>query len=433
MTDVKASSPLVPPLLSLGRGVTTRPGEATIKQSAALIAPALLLPIAAVISLSPTLRDSLAIHAAPLIVLGGCALLGIVTGRGRLLLGVLVLGLTMAALINSGSRTIFHLVALLLPVNLGLIAWLGETRALSARGAWWLGVILLQAGAVGIVELLNPSTLGASLARPLVDVDAPWMPLPHLALFAFAVMLGLHLVRFVRGRRPLHAAAAWALVASFLALDTAGSGGPADLHFAAAGMLLALGTVLEPPTVLHLDAVTGLPASLEFNKVVRRLPRRYALACVCIDDFTSFRSEQGPDVSNRMLRLIAQALKKVGGGGRVFYLMRDNEFVVVFRRKSAEIAARHVNVVRRAVERLTLDVAVPQKTKSGARAGVVQRTVAGTISVGIAEAPGRAADPFKVLRAAEEALGQARAAGMNRVVVHQTPARAAAQASGLSA
>jgi len=416
--------------------VTPRPEEATIKQSAALIAPALLLPIAAVASLSPGIRDSLAIHATPLIVLGGCALLGIVTGRGRLLLGVLVLGLTMSALINSGSRTIFHAVALLLPVNLGLIAWLGETRALSARGAWWLGVILLQAGAVGIIELLNPSSPGATLARPIVDIDTnAWLPLPHLALFAFAVMLGLHLVRFVRGRSPLHAAAAWALVASFLALDTAGSGaGPGDLHFAAAGMLLALGTVLEPAAIFHLDGVTGLPASLEFNKVVRRLPPRYALACVTIDDFTSFRTEQGPEVSNRMLRHVGQALKKVGGSGRVFYLMRDHEFVVVFKRKSAELTARYMSVVRRAIEKSTLDVAVAQKTKSGAKAGVVRRTVAGTISIGIAEAQGGGVDPFRVLRDAEEALVKARAAGMNRIVVHQPSANATAvQASGLSA
>ena len=404
-----------------------RPGEATIRQSAALFAPALLLPVAAVASLSPGLRDSLAVHATPLIILAGCALLGIVTGRGRLLLGVLVLALTMAALISSGSRTIFRVVALLLPVNLGLIAWLGETRALSARGAWWLGVILLQAGAVGIIELLSPGTLGASIARSLGDADASaWMPLPHAALFAFAVMLGLHLVWFVRARRPLHAAAAWALVASFLALDTAGAGGPGDLHFAAAGMLLALGTVLEPRAVLHLDAATGLPASLEFNKTVRRLPRHYALACVTIDDFTAFRAEQGPDVSDRMLRLVAQALRKVGGGGRVFYLMRDHQFVVVFRRKSAEIVARHMSVVRRAIEKSTLDVAVTQKTKSGAKAGVVRRTVAGTISVGIAEAHGGGADPFKVLRDAEEALLKARTAGMNRIVVHQPPAKTTA-------
>src|SRR5207253_794950 len=121
---------------------------------------------------------------------------------------------------------------------------------------------------------------------------------------------------------------------------TAGSGGPADLHFATAGMLLALGTVLEAPPVFHFDIVTGLPASLEFNKMVRWLPRRYALACVAIDEFRMFREEQGVEVANRMLRLVAKALTKIGGGGHVFYLLRDHEFVVVFPRQSMEAGAR---------------------------------------------------------------------------------------------
>src|SRR5262249_61044873 len=132
-----------------------------------------------------------------------------------------------------------------------------------------------------------------------------------------------------------------------------------------AGLLVAVGRGLAPQAVFHLDAVTGLPASLEFNKVVRRLPRSYAVACVTIDDFTSFRAEQGPEVSSRMLRFIAQALKKVGGGGRVFYLMRDHQFVVVFKRRSAEIAARYMSVVRRAIEKSTLDVAVTPNTQPG--------------------------------------------------------------------
>jgi GGDEF domain-containing protein len=390
-----------------------------------------LLPIAALASLIPGARDSFAIHAAPLLVFGGVALLGIVMGRGRLLLGVMVLALTMAALmINSGSRSTFQIVALLLPLNLGIIAWLGETRGLSARGAWWLGVIVFQAGVVGVLELVNPSALSASLERPLVDVDAG-VSVPQLALFAFAIMLGLHLTRFVRARRPLHAAAVWALVASFLALDTAGSGGPGDFHFAAAGMLLALGTLLEPRTVFHLDPVTGLPASLEFNKVVRRLPRRYALACVAIDDFAQFRAEQGPEVANRLLRLVAQTLKKVGGGGRVFYLMRENEFVVVFRRKSVEVAAQHLAVVRRAVEKASLDVTVSQRPRPGTKTpNVVVRTVAGTVSIGVAAPQSRNADPFKVVRDAEEALARARAAGMNRIAVHDAPGTVQA---GLSA
>ncbi len=121
------------------------------------------------VSLIPGVRDSLAVHAAPLLVFTGGALLGIATGRGRLVLGLMVLALTMAALINFGSHTTFPAVALLLPLNLGVIAWLGETRAQSARGASWLGVILLQAAAVGLVEFLQPA------ARFPLEPSGPWL------------------------------------------------------------------------------------------------------------------------------------------------------------------------------------------------------------------------------------------------------------------
>jgi GGDEF domain-containing protein len=378
------------------------------------------------VSLAPELRDSIAVHAAPLLVFAGGTLLGIATGRGRLVFGLMVLALTMAALIHFGSRTTFYAVALLLPLNLGVMAWLGETRALSKGGASLLGVLLLQAAAVAVFEFLRPVDLGASVEQPLVDTTA-WLSLPQFAVLAFAAMLGMQVARFMRKRDPLPAAAMWALVASFLALDTAGSGRPADLHFAAAGIMLALGTVLEAPGVVHRDSVTGLPASLEFNKMARRLSGRYVIACAAIDDFTAFRNEQGVDVGNRMLRLVGKAFKRVGGSGRAFYLMRDHHFVVVFRNRSAESAKRQLEIVRRAIERAILDVRVAQRTKAGAKApgAIVERTVAGTISVGIAEPHSRSADPFNVLRDAEEALRSAQVAGMNRIVIH-APAGAAA-------
>jgi len=104
--------------------------------------------------------------------------------------------------------------------------------------------------------------------------------------------------------------------------------------------------------------------------------------------------------------------------------MREREFVVVFRRASVQTASRHLDAVRRAVEAATLDVSV-QKQPGGKTPGktpgkapvAVERTVAATISAGVAEPHSRGADPFKVLRAAEHALENARRSGMNRIAV----------------
>jgi GGDEF domain-containing protein len=106
-----------------------------------------------------------------------------------------------------------------------------------------------------------------------------------------------------------------------------------------------------------------------------------------------------------MLRLVATALTKVGGRGRVFYL-GEQTFAVVFRRMSQPTATQHLDAVRRAVEAATVEVAVPEPRRPGkpTRPGTAKHAVPVTISVGIAESKGNGADPHKVLRAAEHAL-----------------------------
>jgi GGDEF domain-containing protein len=384
-----------------------------------LVAPALILPLAAVMVLARGFSDSLAtaVDVVPLVVFGGGALLGLLTRRHRLVLGVVVLALADGALINFGGRALADAVALLLPLNLAVIAWLGEEVSLTGRGAALFGMAFLQAGVVALLQRPALAPLAASLEQPLVATDLRmWTALSQLAVLAFAAALGLILARFLKGGRPLAVGAAWALVASFIALDGSSFGGPARVHFSAAGLLLIVGAAREPRRGAHVDDVTRLPARLELNRALRRLPRRYALARIEIDDFLSFREAHGADAGRRMLRLVATRLRKIGGRGRAFYL-GDHTFAVVFRRVSAPVAARHLAAVRRAVETATLEVTVPEPRRAGgtARTGTVKRTVSATISVGVAQPDGNGADPYAVLRAADQALDRAKQSALHLV------------------
>jgi GGDEF domain-containing protein len=395
------------------------PEEAASKLTPSLLAPALLLPIAAALVLARRLPESLAtaVDAAPLVVFGGGALLGFLTRRGRLVLGIVVLALADCALVNVGSRAMLAAVALLLPLNLAILTWLGEETPLAGRGATLFGATLLQAGVVAVLQRPELASLTASLERPLVVRGAGiWTALPQLAVFAFAAALGVVLARILVDRRPLAAGAAWALVASFLALDGASSGGPASIHLAAAGLLLLVGATREPTRRVHIDDVTGLPASPELKKALGRLRRRYALAQVEIDEFMSFREAHGSDAARRMLRLVAKALTKVGGRGRAFYC-GQHRFAVVFRRTSRKVAGHRLDVVRRAVEAATLDVAIPQPPHPDRpeRARSITRTVSVSVSAGVAQPERSGADPYDVLRAAEQALDRAKEGGLNRV------------------
>ena len=80
-----------------------------MKRAPSLVAPAVLLPVAAMVALTHKLPASLAtaVEAAPLLVFASGALLGLVTRRGRLVIGVVVLALADCALVNVGGRSVF--------------------------------------------------------------------------------------------------------------------------------------------------------------------------------------------------------------------------------------------------------------------------------------------------------------------------------------
>jgi diguanylate cyclase (GGDEF)-like protein len=398
------------------------PQEAVLTTRAASLAvPALLLSVAAGLAAARTLPDWLAttLRAAPLAVFVGGGLVGLLLRRGWVVLGLVVLALSDLALVQTGDRAVYIAIAILLPLNLGIIPWLGETPLLTTRCAWWLGVILAQASAVVVLRHPDLASFAGSLEVPLVASSFfDLTNLPHLSLVAFAVALALVLSRSLVGHRPLAVGTAWALVASFLALDGAGAGKPASVYLVIAGLLLVAGSALEPRRIAYLDGVTGLPGRLGLNAALRRLPRRYVLACAEIDDFRRFREEHGVDAGRRMLRLVADRLVKVGRG-QPFY--RDAQtFVVIFRRTSVAAAMRHMETFRRAVEKATLDIRVTDKPKVGAaqaRPGKVERTVAVTVSIGIAQPARRGEDPDEVLTAAGRGVDRAKEAGMNRVVV----------------
>ena len=385
-----------------------------------LVAPALILLLAAALVVAGGLPDpfGMATDAVPLVVFGGGVLFGLLTRRYRLVLGVVVLALADAALVNFGGRETVLAVAVLLPLNLAVIAWLGREIPLAGRGAALFGMAFLQAGLVALLHQPALASLTASLEQPLVAADLKmWTALSQIAVVVFVLALGLALVRFLAGGRPpIAVGAVWALVASFLALDELSSGGPARIHFAAAGLLLIVGASRERRRGAHIDDVTGLPARLELNKALHRLRGRYTLARIEIDDFSGFRERHGADAARRMLRLVATALTKVGGRGLAFYL-GDQTFAVVFRRMSQPVATEHLDAVRRVIEAATLEVAASEPRRPGepARPAPARQMVSVTISVGVAESDGTGDDPHKVLRAAEHALDRAQQAAPQAV------------------
>ena len=171
------------------------------------------------------------------------------------------------------------------------------------------------------------------------------------------------------------------------------------------------------------DELTGLPGRRALNERLQRLGRTYVIAMADVDHFKKFNDTHGHDVGDQVLRLVASQLRQIGGGGKA-YRYGGEEFTLVFPGKTLEECLPHLEQVRQAVEQYRLHLRDPQQRpqsdKQGRqrRAGKGASEVSVTISMGVAERGIQHAAPEDVIKAADQALYNAKSAGRNCVRSH---------------
>lgn len=170
------------------------------------------------------------------------------------------------------------------------------------------------------------------------------------------------------------------------------------------------GSLAEARRIAESDALTGLANRRAFEgklrravSVARETGRPLALAFCDIDHFKAINDTHGHDVGDRILKFVAQRLSSVSGNNCFVARHGGEEFVMLFEGSTSREAARIVDEVRADLEERRLVA-----KQSGEPIGRV------SFSAGIAtlaeDDNGR-----KMLRAADQALYAAKAAGRNRV------------------
>jgi diguanylate cyclase (GGDEF)-like protein len=194
-----------------------------------------------------------------------------------------------------------------------------------------------------------------------------------------------------------------------------------------AGLVLVLAVLEHGYDIAYRDELTGLPGRRAFNNVMEQLGGTYAIAICDVDHFKRFNDTYGHDVGDQVLRMVASKLSHVGGGGRTFRYGGE-EFLVVFRGRSAREAEPFVESLRRSVADAGFFLRSPDRpARKPRRSSEVKETrghrVDITISIGLAERSQRHSTPELVLDAADAALYRAKEAGRNCVKLDEsTPA-----------
>ena len=299
----------------------------------------------------------------------------------------------------------------LLPV----VAATKDRSVSSPRGLIQVAIILTGLTGGLMVWAVRPELLWWTW-QTLIPLD-----LSRLHLSDAALAVGLFALLFTgglagwRGHR-LDKSFFWIAVALLLALRGGADSLESTIYLTMAGLMLIV-NVLEKSYSLSLhDDVTHLRAGRALRREIMLTGSSYALALVSVDHHKALHDRYGRDVSDRVMRKVANHLRKAGADA---FRYSGEYFALVFAGKGRNEVLGDLEIMRAEIEDFRFSLQ-PQATGNGH--GETARHPSEwwslTVTVGVAERGeegGWSARYGAIVQAARRALHRGQKAGGNTV------------------
>jgi diguanylate cyclase (GGDEF)-like protein len=368
------------------------------------------------------------IAALPYIVLTFGLIFGWYFASSRMILSLLVLTLADRALVLFSTadadqavinQTVIAITAFLIPLNLLAFSILKEDSLSTLRGLTRVTLVLIQPFLLLWLCLPDQHDLASSFTWEYIPSRyMEWTPIPQPALFAFAIALLLHVIRFTFHRDPLDGGAIWALCAIFVAYHASRYGWQSTNFFMAAGLILFVTLLQSFYQRTYRDELTGIPGRLAYDEAIAQLGKRFSVAVISIDQLTQYANTHGKSVSEQILKLVAPRVQTACSDGQVFRTTGE-DLTVLFPGKSATETLGALETVRKTIEASSLFLRGPdrvwEKQREAQKTGSRDQTLPISLSIGVAEKVGDSATLTLVIKSAYRGLYEAKGVGGNVV------------------
>ena len=335
--------------------------------------------------------------------------------RNRAVLALIVLTLVAAALSSavdpiepSRPQSAMRMFA---PWLLLVIAAMPERGLLAIRN---LIVFLAIALAVWLT-IAAPVASWSRLSALLPFGVLPWSAGAIAAALTFTGAC-ICVVRWILRGTPIEGGLAIVLACAGIALLPIARVDVSRTALLAAGATAVIAVVYSSYRMAFIDALSGLPNRRALDETLTRLSGAYAIAMVDIDHFKKFNDAHGHDSGDRVLKTVAQSLRRTHGAQAFRY--GGEEFCLLFTGARSRTASESCETTRDKIENERVRIrSVPTSRQ---RVQAVKRNalsdVRVTVSIGIAERDAQTRAPQDVLKNADQALYRAKTKGRNRVV-----------------
>lgn len=319
---------------------------------------------------------------------------------------------------------VFNIISFILPLNILIIAFLRERGIFTAPGLWRLGLICVQPFI--LYTLVKFRYLSFFFFLNWEFLKSNWFKqadIPQLSMLIFIVTAIFLIVNYILRKDMIESGLFWVLLCVFGALVEKGSAAPASAYLSTGGLILILSSLKYSHKVASRDELTGLPTRRSMSDIFLKLPARYSIAIVDIDNLKNYNDEYGHETGDQILRMVSSRAREFAGRGKTFRYGGE-EFCIILPEKSAnetrvlmeqlrrKIAGRFF-VVRSRKRPLSKPKVLDHAPRSNEKIKI-------TVSIGIAERNENLREPEDVIKAAEEALQLAKKNGRDRLLIHGT-------------
>ena len=330
-------------------------------------------------------------------------------------------------------RFAFELSALLLPINMFVLAFTEDRGVLTLWGFLTGTMLVLQAAVVGamfldgnsyhIVGLLQRLVATVDAFHPIPEQFFAWTILPQPVLFfttAILLILILYLIWKPARRDTMHVSLITSCIAGIAAYHYVTDSTTSALFFSAAALIVTLSLFQDSYFMAYVDELTDLPSRRALNADFKKLGRKYALAMVDIDHFKKFNDTYGHDIGDDVLRMVAGHLSRISGGGTA-YRYGGEEFTIVFPKGIASEVYSHLDDLRQKIATTDFHIRSGKRAPKKKVNSRKKSTVNVTISIGVADRNDTKQSPMDVVKQADKALYKAKGAGRNTVSIAKPP------------
>lgn len=324
-------------------------------------------------------------------------------------------------LIELSLNQIYQAFVLLIPANFALIAIMRERGIFSTASR--LRFIVLAVEAVFAFWLFHyqfinilPYIAGSHIQ--LKFLNSMLVPEPAIVITVICFILITALV--VERQAPVDSGILGALTAFFIASNWITDNYIHSAFCAAGAAIITLSVLRDSYNMAFRDDLTGLPSRRSLNEALHGIGGCYTIAMLDVDHFKNFNDTYGHNVGDQVLKMVAQIMQDVGGGGKA-YRYGGEEFTILFSGCKASDAIPHLEEVRKNIAGYKLALRNEDRPKKQSK-GKSQRSnrnasthVSVTISIGVSERSNNVNTTDEVMKSADKALYRAKSKGRNQV------------------